>query len=179
MLVDIAFKKTLRKDNPVWIECCVVKQENCFLVFRPSCAACRILVPWPEIEPAPPALEEQSLNHWTVREVQTGSSSKAHSGLGNYFGAVNIGLALAFPGANVTLTGHLIPGHIITISSGKCSLNAVSLSHSVRSLGLTEWKERENQKEWEWGREAIGVSPSLGTLMSAFSHRGMRLTVDN
>lgn len=40
-----AFKKTLRKDNPVWIECCVVKQENCFLVFRPSCAVCRILVP--------------------------------------------------------------------------------------------------------------------------------------
>ena len=33
------------------------------------CAACRILVPWSEIKPAPPALEAQSLNHWTTREV--------------------------------------------------------------------------------------------------------------
>ena len=153
-----AFKKTLRKDNPIWIECCVVKQENCFLVFWPTCAACRILVPWPEIEPVPPALEEHSLNHWIAREVQTGSSSKAHSGLGNYFGPVNIGLTSAFPGANVTPAGHLIPGLIITISSWKCSLNAVPLSHSVRSLGLTESKERGNQKEWEWGCEAIGIS---------------------
>ena len=32
-------------------------------------AACGILVPRPGIEPAPPALEAQSLNHWTAREV--------------------------------------------------------------------------------------------------------------
>ena len=31
--------------------------------------ACGILVPRPEIEPVPPALESQSLNHWTPREV--------------------------------------------------------------------------------------------------------------
>ena len=31
--------------------------------------ACGILVPWPGIEPVPPALEVQSLNHWTTREV--------------------------------------------------------------------------------------------------------------
>ena len=30
---------------------------------------CRILVPWPGIKPAPPAVEVQSLNHWTVREI--------------------------------------------------------------------------------------------------------------
>ena len=30
-----------------------------------------ILVPWPEIEPTPPALEAQSPNHWTAREVPT------------------------------------------------------------------------------------------------------------
>ena len=30
-----------------------------------------ILVPRPRIEPAPPALEVQSLNHWTAREVRT------------------------------------------------------------------------------------------------------------
>ena len=27
-------------------------------------AACEILVPWPGIEPVPPALEAQSLKHW-------------------------------------------------------------------------------------------------------------------
>ena len=31
--------------------------------------ACGILVPQPGFEPAPPALEAQSLNHWTAREV--------------------------------------------------------------------------------------------------------------
>ena len=32
-------------------------------------AACRILGPWPGIEPTPLAVEVQSLNHWTTREV--------------------------------------------------------------------------------------------------------------
>ena len=31
--------------------------------------ACGILVLWPGIEPRPPALEAQSPNHWTTREV--------------------------------------------------------------------------------------------------------------
>ena len=30
-------------------------------------AACRVLVPQPGIEPALPAVEEQSLNHWAAR----------------------------------------------------------------------------------------------------------------
>ena len=37
-----------------------------------SCAACRILVPQPGIEPVPPAVEARSLNHWTAREVPIG-----------------------------------------------------------------------------------------------------------
>lgn len=41
-----------------------------FLNFWPHlAAACRILVPCPGIEPLPPALEAQSLKHWTSREV--------------------------------------------------------------------------------------------------------------
>ena len=32
-------------------------------------AACGILVPQPRIEPTPRALEAQSPNHWTAREV--------------------------------------------------------------------------------------------------------------
>ena len=31
--------------------------------------ACGTLVPQPGIEPVPPAVEVQSLNHWTAREV--------------------------------------------------------------------------------------------------------------
>ena len=31
--------------------------------------ACGILVPWLGIEPMPPAVEAQSLNHWTILEV--------------------------------------------------------------------------------------------------------------
>ena len=31
--------------------------------------ACGMLVPQPGVEPAPPAVEAQSLNHWTTREV--------------------------------------------------------------------------------------------------------------
>ena len=40
-----------------------------FFFFWPHCAACRILVPQPGIEPTPPAVEAQKLNHWTAREV--------------------------------------------------------------------------------------------------------------
>ena len=35
----------------------------------PFCIACGLLVPCPEIQPAPLALDGQSLNHWTTREV--------------------------------------------------------------------------------------------------------------
>ena len=37
--------------------------------FWPHSAACGILIPWPGIEPVPLVLQEQSLNHWTSREV--------------------------------------------------------------------------------------------------------------
>ena len=37
--------------------------------FLSHCGACRILVPKPGIEPLPPAVEAQSLNHWIIREV--------------------------------------------------------------------------------------------------------------
>ena len=37
--------------------------------FLPHRAVCRISVPQPGIEPAPPTVAAQSLNHWTAREV--------------------------------------------------------------------------------------------------------------
>ena len=38
-------------------------------LFRPHHVACRIFVPRPGIKPITPAVEAQSLNHWTAREV--------------------------------------------------------------------------------------------------------------
>ena len=43
--------------------------NNFFFFFWPCHAACRILVLWPGIEPVPPAVEVQSLTHWTTRKV--------------------------------------------------------------------------------------------------------------
>ena len=41
-----------------------------FFFFLPHHAVCRILVSQPGIESASPAVEGQSRNHWTAREVQ-------------------------------------------------------------------------------------------------------------
>ena len=38
--------------------------------------ACGILVPRPGIKPAPPALETQSLNHWTARDIPLAQPGK-------------------------------------------------------------------------------------------------------
>ena len=40
-----------------------------FSFFLLHYAACGILVPQPGIKPMSPAMEAQSLNHWTTREV--------------------------------------------------------------------------------------------------------------
>ena len=40
-----------------------------FVVVLHRHAKCRILVPRPGIEPESPAVEAQSFNHWTTREV--------------------------------------------------------------------------------------------------------------
>ena len=40
-----------------------------FTIFFFLAEACRIWVPWPGIEPAPPARRAWGLNHWTTREV--------------------------------------------------------------------------------------------------------------
>ena len=40
-----------------------------FFFFWSQPAACRILIPWPKTESTYPALEAQSLNHWTLKEI--------------------------------------------------------------------------------------------------------------
>ena len=44
-------------------------RDSWLLYFWPHHVACGILVPRPRIEPMVPAVEAQSLNHWTAREV--------------------------------------------------------------------------------------------------------------
>ena len=39
-----------------------------FFFFWQNHLTCRVFVPWPQIEPAPPVVEAQSLNHWTTRK---------------------------------------------------------------------------------------------------------------
>ena len=45
--------------------------SNCLVLFSfwPHHKACRILVPWRETDPVPPAMQAEILNHWTAREV--------------------------------------------------------------------------------------------------------------
>ena len=52
---------------------------SCFRFFCPHLAACGILVPQPGIKPVLPAVEAQSLNHWTAREVPALPSETAPS----------------------------------------------------------------------------------------------------
>ena len=60
----------------VWVFvliCLIFNFWSCF-------TACGISVPWPGIEPVPPAVEAQSLNHWTTREVPGTSQWSINSG---------------------------------------------------------------------------------------------------
>ena len=41
-----------------------------YLFFWPHCTACKTLVPQPGVEPVPPPVEAQSLNHWSTRAVR-------------------------------------------------------------------------------------------------------------
>ena len=45
-------------------ECCIYSYYCCFWL---CCMACRILVPQPRVEPAPPGVEVWHPNHWTTR----------------------------------------------------------------------------------------------------------------
>ena len=45
--------------------------QSVYFIFLLHHKACRILVPQPGMERAPPAVEVWNLNHWTAREVPT------------------------------------------------------------------------------------------------------------
>ena len=49
-----------------------------FFFFGHTTQQAGILVPQPGIEPTPPAVEAQSLNHWTTREVPVIQLLKIH-----------------------------------------------------------------------------------------------------
>ena len=45
------------------------KCRGCYVCFGLRCTACRVLFPQPGIEPMSPAVEVQSPNPWTTREL--------------------------------------------------------------------------------------------------------------
>ena len=51
----------------VWLQSGII--STYLISFWPLHGAYRILVPWPGIEHMTPAVEAQSLNHWTTKEV--------------------------------------------------------------------------------------------------------------
>ena len=78
----------------------------CPFSFLPCWAAYRILVPWTEIEPMPPAVGARCFNHWTAREVPVQVITKAPASetlfsssmfyvLDNFYGSFRITLSLS------------------------------------------------------------------------------------
>ena len=51
------------------------KFKKVYYLFWPCCEACGVLLPLPENKPVLPAVEAQSPNHCTAREVPRGSIS--------------------------------------------------------------------------------------------------------
>ena len=80
-------------------------------LFWPWHIACGILVPWPGIEPVPPAVEARSPNHWTTREFPPMSFEvDARIGFGVWCYALRFSstlVALHTQRAGVTLHGSL------------------------------------------------------------------------
>ena len=57
---------------PLWVwdsGCSLNRPYPFFLFLAVPHSMCWILIPWPGVEPVPPASEARSLNHWTDREV--------------------------------------------------------------------------------------------------------------
>ena len=61
--------KTHTHKHEEWGTSLIILSNYSIYLFRPHCVACEILVPLPGIECMSPAVEVQSLNHWTAREV--------------------------------------------------------------------------------------------------------------
>ena len=58
-------------------------------IYRPHQEAYGILVLQPGFEPVPPAVEAQSLNHWTTREVSNANSFCLLNDFGSYMQTLN------------------------------------------------------------------------------------------
>ena len=57
--------------SSLWLTGFILNNPLWFFFFKLYYMACRILVPWPGIEPTPSAVKMQSPNHWTTRKFPT------------------------------------------------------------------------------------------------------------
>ena len=108
--------------------------------FRLNHVACSILVPWPGIEPRPPVVEAQSLNHWATREVHHISSW--NSSFNRVHGNKSQNLA------PLTLS-HLYP----TKNMRVCIYTLIDTSVCVYSQS---WRQERKHVKYEMQTEASG-----------------------
>ena len=132
----------------------VVHQSESFMhmtistlfLFWPCYIACGILVPWPGIEPTPPALEVWSLSPLDAREV----------------------LQVSLDEKNIRIHSFTWLSEVTGQSSGftSCSTDVRRVSHSVKSCLAVAWPVSQQVTPqsplWE-GQRALGFLPQ-GTL---------------
>ena len=95
------------------------------------------LVPWPEIQPEPPALGAQSLNHWTTREVHYSTYSSISQVIGCLWR--------------------------LRIHSQRPRQVVFKVSQGTEKLGLTSVSETKCHKIGRKGRESIDLRMLVGT----------------
>ena len=95
-------------------------------IFWPCCVACGILVPRPGIEPASPALEAQSLNPLTAREVPSA------------FFIVQLSHPYMTPGKTIALTRRTFVGKVMSLLFSMLSRFIIALLPRSKHL-LISW----------------------------------------
>lgn len=102
-----------------------------FVFFWPWHMACGILVPWPGIEPASPAVEAQTLNHWTTSKVPSFFILFDFSSIYHTPSFSELSSSVSVPN---TLLNILLPFCVLPLSS---SASSASSSH-LTSIGVSQ-----------------------------------------
>ena len=136
--------------------------------------ACGILLPWPGIEPVPPAWEVWSLNHWATREVLHMTALLT----------LPMGLHFCFSKAVVLMLEHaseLLERPIKTQIAG-FHLQSFSLSRSVRDLRICISHKCllvQRLILWVWGPHSENYSSNLDLLGEKLSVKEKKCSQPN
>ena len=108
-----------------------------YFIFWLCCSACGILVPLPGIKPASSALEVQSLNHWTTREIPDLHSflDPLSRTLCRWLFLLLWNTSVAFQDSTMPWIPLFFPGHLLPVCFSECLLVTVfELSPGCLSL---------------------------------------------